>query len=98
MSRLPSIFHNNDKFLNNNKNSFNTFGILKDSNKIDKKDKKEDINIVDIENIYSLFNKKVVITLKNGSVYSGVLISKRDNKILLDSSDYILISDILSIN
>ena len=92
LSKLPSIFHTNDKFYTNNKSSFNTF------DKIKEEVKKENDTSIDKDDLINYFNKRVVITLKDGSVYSGVLISKRDNKILLDSNAYILIDDISNIN
>ena len=96
MSKLPNIFHNNDKFFTNNKNSFTTFEKIKENKN---KELKEDNNfLIDDDSLINYFNQKVVITLKDGSVYSGVLLSKRDNKILLDSNDYISINDIIKIN
>ena len=94
MSKLPKIFHNDNKFYTNNKNSFNTFEKRVENN-IEEQKKK--YNSIDIDGIVTYFNKKIVITLKDGKVYSGVLISKRNNKLLLDTNDYILIDDIISI-
>lgn len=93
MSKLPNIFHNNTKFYTNNKNSFNTFEKVKEIKKKDNID-----TDVDLDNLFTYINKKVIITLKDGSTYSGIMISKRNNKILLDSNDSILIDDILKIN
>ena len=89
MSKLSNIFHNNIKYSTNNKNSFSTFN----------KEKKEIVNTnsIDIDNIMNYFNKRIVIELKNGSKMEGVLLSKRNNILLLDNGDYIDIKDILSI-
>lgn len=92
MNKLPKIFHNNDRYITNNKKSFNSF------EKVDSIEMVNSNSYIDLENLYEYFNKNVVITLKNGNVYSGVLISKRDNKLLLDSSEYIKIDEILKIN
>ena len=96
MSKLPNIFHNNDKFLTNNKNSFTTFEKQKESK--NEELKKDDTFLIDSDSLINYFNQKIVITLKDGSVYSGVLLSKRDNKILLDSNVYISINDIIKIS
>lgn len=88
MNKLPSIFHNNIKFKTNNKNSFNTF---KNEKTISNN------NVIDNNNLINYFNKKICVELKSGNVIEGVLISKRGNTILLDTKDYINISDIVSI-
>ena len=89
MSKLPSIFHNNDKLSSNNKNSFSSFN----------KSKKEIDNTItiDIDNLINYFNKRIVVGLKSGNEIEGVLISKRNDKILLDTKDSINIKDILYI-
>ena len=89
MSKLPNVFHNNEKYITNNKNTFNTF---------DKSIKKEiESNAFNGNNIINFFNKKITVELKDGRVISGVLLSKRDNVILLDTEDYININEIMSI-
>ena len=88
MSKLPSIFHNNDRLSSNNKNSFMTFN----NSKKEIIDNKITINE---DNLINYFNKRVVVGLKNGSELEGVLISKRNDKILLNTKDYIEIKDIL---
>lgn len=92
MSKLPKIFHNNNKIISKNRSSFNTFNNKETTNKQEEKysfDKYELINY---------FNKKINIYLKDGSVKSGILISKRNNIILLDNLEKINIKDIININ
>lgn len=90
MSKLPSIFHNNNNLTSNNKNSFNTFTKSK-------KEVKDNSISIDKDNLINYFNKRVVVGLKSGNEIEGVLISKRNDKILLDTKDYINIKDILYI-
>lgn len=89
MSRLPSIFHNNAKVITNNKNSFNTFE--------DKKEIVKDDYFINIDNLINYFNKKVIIETKSKEHIEGILISKRNDMILLDTGRYINIKDINNI-
>ena len=89
MSRLPSIFHNNAKIITNNKNSFNTFE--------DKKEIVKDDYFINIDNLINYFNKKVIIETKSKEHIEGILISKRNDMILLDTGRYINIKDINNI-
>ena len=85
MSKLSNIFHNNIKYNTNNKNSFST-------------SKKEVTNpSLNIDNLINYFNKSIIIELNNGTKIEGVLLSKRDDIILLDTGDHIDIKEILSI-
>ena len=83
MSKLPNIFHNNEKFITNNKTSYVNYNK---SNMYTEKEK-----------IINYFNKEIVVTLKSGKIIKGTLISKRNDYILLDTNNYINIKDILSI-
>lgn len=86
MSKLPSIFHNSGKYITNNKRVVNN------------KENKVNSNVsLDKKSLINYFNKKIIIELKTGKTVSGVLLSKRNNKILLDNNEYIDIDDILSI-
>ena len=89
MNRLPSIFHNNAKVITNNKNSFNTFE--------DKKEIEKDDYFINIDNLINYFNKKVIIETKSQEHIEGILISKRNDMILLDTGRYINIKDINNI-
>lgn len=87
MSKLPNIFHNNSNFNSNNKHSYNTFN-----------NKKEIINnSINVDNLINYFNKRITITLNNKEEYTGTLISKRNNYIMLDTKEKINIKDIISI-
>lgn len=94
MTKLPKIFRNNEKFFSNNKNSYNTY------NKISEKKYEEINNLSNFDKniLINYFNKKINITLKNGNKVSGILISKRNDTILLDSGEYIHVNDINDIN
>ena len=89
MSKLPSIFHSNSKVMSNNKNSFNSF------------DREEEVNdrdtSFDKDLLINYFNKSVVVELRNGNKSSGILVSKRNDKILLNTGEYIDIKDIVSV-
>ena len=88
MSKLPKIYHNDEKIISNNKSSYISYN--------DVTNKEEKVNID--ENIYSLFNKNSLFLLKNGDKCEGVVISKRDNELLLNNGKRININDISSIN
>ena len=88
MSKLPKIYHNGEKIISNNKSSYISYN--------DVTNKEEKVNID--ENIYSLFNKNSLFLLKNGDKCEGVVISKRDNELLLNNGKRININDISSIN
>ena len=88
MSKLPKIFHNNNKCITNNKNSFNTFNL----------EKKDIISSFDSNILINYFNKKINIHLKDGKVCNGVLISKRGNTILLNNGEKINIKEIDYVN
>ena len=87
LSKQSSIFHNNIKYSTNNKNTFSTFEKVDDNNDIS----------FDKDSIINFFNKRITIELKSGDTITGVLLSKRNNVLLLDSGDYINLKDILSI-
>ena len=89
MSNLPKIFHTNGNFITNNKNSFNSFDK---KNEVVKSD-----SLLKDNDLIKYFNKEISITLKNGDILNGILISKRNDKILLDTGVYILINEILNI-
>ena len=83
MTKLPKIFHNNDKYISNNKNSFKSFDIEKSND-----------NSFDSDSLIYYFNKNIDIHLKDGSVVSGVLISKRGENILLKNGIHVNTKDI----
>lgn len=88
--KLPKIFHNNGKIIANNKHSFTSFS----------NNEKDNINNESFskDSLVNYFNKMIVVNLKNGNKYSGILVSKRGNVILLNTGEYININDIASIN
>jgi len=86
LNKLPNIFHNSGKYITNNKNSFVNFYKGKNDN-----------HCINRDNLINFFNKKITITLKSGNNISGVLLSKRENYILLDTYDYINIDEIIDI-
>ena len=90
MSKLPRIFHNNNKFNSNNKTSFNTFGKAKESKVIN--------NTFNSNCLIDYFNKSISITLKDGSIISGILISKRGNNLLLNNGIHLKVEEIDHIN
>ena len=90
MSKLPRIYHSDEKRISNNKNSYVSYRSINN-------DEKETTFDFD-ENIYSLFNKKCSFILKNGNTLEGVIISKRDKELLLNDGRRININDISSIN
>ncbi len=89
MSKLPKIYHNDEKIISNNKSSYISYNDV-----TNREEKNFDID----ENIYSLFSKNSLFVLKNGDKYEGVVISKRDNELLLNNGKRININDISSIN
>ena len=88
MSKLSNIFHNNTKYSTNNRNTFNTFN----SNK-----KKVVNKSNNMDNLINYFNKRIIIELNNNEKKEGILLSKRNDYLLLDSGEYINIKDIISI-
>lgn len=95
MSKLPKIFHGNDKIFSNNKNSYNTYSNLRNDIEKDEDKDKESFNK---DQLINYFNKRINVVLKNGSVMNGVLISKRGNTILLNSGQYINLDDVKEVN
>lgn len=91
MSKLPNIFHSDSKYFSNNRNSFNSFDKYRF--------KKEEKSVVDFDKdtLINYFNKYIVVEMKNGNKSSGVLVSKRNDKILLNTGESININDIISI-
>ena len=85
MTKLPSIFHSNDKVISNNKNSYISSDKFIDKTSFDKRI------------LVNYFNKSINITLNNGNKINGILISKRGDTILLNSGEYININDISSV-
>lgn len=90
MSKLPRIFHSNEKFISNNKNSFNSFDKVKEKNNLE--------NSFNSNDLINFFNKSITITLKDNSIISGVLISKRGNNLLLNNGIHLKIEEIDHIN
>ena len=90
MSKLPNIFHSDCIIFSINKKSFNSFY------KYRFKEEKSTIKF-DKDILINYFNKFVVIELNNGNKSSGILISKRNDKILLNTGESININDIVSI-
>ena len=86
LSKLSNIFHNNIKYSTNNKNTFSTFNKKKVVNKSN-----------NIDNLINYFNKIIIIELNNNEKKEGILLSKRNDYLLLDSGEYINIKDIISI-
>ena len=89
LSKLSNIFHNNIKYSTNNKNTYIA------SNKDDKRVVNN--SLFNPDDLINYFNKRIVIELNNGTKKEGILLSKRNNILLLDTGDYISINDILSI-
>lgn len=83
MTKLPKIFHNDEKYISNNKSSFKTFD----------REKARD-NSFDSDSLINYFNKSINIYLKDGSVVSGILISKRGDNILLRNGIHVNTKDI----
>ncbi len=95
MSKLPKIFHSDEKIISSNKNTYNTF----DSLRIEKEDKEdEEEKTFNREVLINYFNKRINVHLKDGSVLSGILLSKRGDTILLNSGEYINLNDVTDVN
>lgn len=98
MARLPHIFHS-DRIVSNNRNSFNTFNSYNDELIPRKEIKKEEYtSSFDKDSLINYFNRSISLTLKDGRVVSGVLISKRGDIILLDTGEFINVDSIISVN
>ena len=85
MNRLPNIFHGENNYKTNNKKSFINYNKDKSDSKINK------------DFLANYFNKEITVVLKSGKDVKGILLSKRENIILLDTGDYISLDDILEI-
>ena len=85
MNRLPNIFHGEDSYTTNNKKTFVNYSRDKSDSKINK------------DLLANYFNKEITVVLKSGKDVKGILLSKRENIILLDTGDYISLDDILEI-
>jgi small nuclear ribonucleoprotein (snRNP)-like protein len=87
--KLPNIFHGNEKFMTNNRHSCTAFN---------KKEEQKEESSFSSNDLINYFNKNITIHLKNGNSISGILISKRNKIILLNTGEHINIDDISSIN
>lgn len=98
MSKLPKIFHSDEKIISSNKNTYNTFDSLRTEkeDKEGKEDKEE--KTFNREVLINYFNKRINVHLKDGSVLSGILLSKRGDTILLNSGEYINLNDVTDVN
>lgn len=96
MTKLPRIFHS-DGIVSNNRNSFNTFNRFDEEIKKETK-KEEDKPVFDKDSLINYFNRSVSITLNDGRVVSGILISKRGDVILLDTGEFVDVNSIVSVN
>ena len=91
MSKLPKIYHKNEKIVSNNKYSYISYE--KKINNVTNKNKEEKTEI----NYLTLFNKNVEITLNDGSILHSSIISKYNNNILLIDGRRINIDEIQEI-
>ena len=87
LSKLPNIFHNSSKINSNNKHSYNTF----------LKEEKFKKSSIDVDNLINYFNKKITVIMDTNEEYNGILLSKRDNYIMLDTGKKLNIKNIISI-
>lgn len=97
MTRLPHIFHS-DRIVSNNRNSFNTFNKFDDDIPHKEIKKEEYTPSFDKDSLVNYFNRSISLTLKDGRIVSGILISKRGDVILLDTGEFININSIISVN
>ncbi len=86
MGKLPKIFHSDDKIISNNRKSYISYGNIREEEKLYIED-----------SFYDLFNKRLSYILKNGEVFSGIVVSKRNNELLFSDGKRISINDICSI-
>ncbi len=94
--KLPEIFKNNDKIESNNKKSYYSYAenerIVSPTNDNYSAEKKNDLN-----NFFQYFNKRVDIELDDGNITNTKILSKIDNRILLENGSYLDISKIKNI-
>lgn len=87
MSKLPKIYHSNDKVISNNMNCYMN----------SKKEEKQEIEENKEIEYINYFNKNIEVILKDNSSISGILVSVQKDYILLNNGHYIDIKDILYI-
>ncbi len=97
MTRLPRIFHS-DGIVSNNRNSFNTFNRSLEGATRQEIKKEEYKPSFDKDSLINYFNRSISISLNDGRVVSGILISKRGDVILLDTGEFINVDSIISVN
>ena len=90
--KLPNINKINNKITANNKKTYYSF-----NNERQEKNINEVIDFLTEENFFKYFNRNIVITLSNDSIIKTKILSKIDNKILLEDGTYLDLGKIKNI-
>lgn len=90
--KLPNINKINNKITVNNKKTYYSF-----NNERQEKNINEVIDFLTEENFFKYFNRNVEITLSNDSIIKTKILSKIDNKILLEDGTYLDLGKIKNI-
>ncbi len=90
--KLPNINKINNKITANNKKTYYSF-----NNERQEKNINEVIDFLTEENFFKYFNRNVEITLSNDSIIKTKILSKIDNKILLEDGTYLDLGKIKNI-
>lgn len=90
--KLPNIFKTPDKVTTNNKKAYYSFVNNKEK-PIDEVTNQK----VDTDNFYIYFNKRVDIELVDGNIINTKILSKIDNRILIENGSYLDVSKIKNI-
>ncbi len=90
--KLPNINKINNKITANNKKTYYSF-----NNERQEKNINEVIDFLTEENFFKYFNRNIEITLSNDSIIKTKILSKIDNKILLEDGTYLDLGKIKNI-
>lgn len=88
--RLPKIYQGENKITSNNKKTYYSF-----SN--DSKQEESNNKQFDTDNFFKYFNKKVEIELMDNTVINSKILSKIDNRLLLENGNYLELNKIKNI-
>ena len=90
--KLPNINKINNKITANKKKTYYSF-----NNERQEKNINEVIDFLTEENFFKYFNRNIEITLSNDSIIKTKILSKIDNKILLEDGTYLDLGKIKNI-
>jgi len=91
--KLPNIYKNDEKIKSSNKRTYYSF---RDSKEIIENEKStEEVNFNN--NFFQYFNKDVEIELTDGTIINARILSKSQNRIMLNDGSHIDVSKIRNI-